>query len=137
MLNFSCSMFDESGEEDKSLVKGQIVDLELEYSMLSENILFINESDEDDEYEIDETIYDSEQLEEFLDTLNKDDYKYGILIWLSEIEKKDTCYPIIEKFCVDNDVDLFSQVNCSQYVPPEEDLAYWKVQSSKTTYSAD
>ncbi len=79
-LNFSCSVVDESAEEGKSQVKGKLVELELEYSKLSDNILLINESDEDDEYEIDETIYDCEQLKEFLDTLNKDDIKYGILI---------------------------------------------------------
>ena len=137
MLNFSCSISDESTDENKSLVKGKVVELEILYSQLSENHIEMMESDEDDEYEIDKTIYDSEQLKEFLDTLNKDDMKYGILIWLSEVEKKDTCYPIVEKFCIDNDVDLFSQLNCSEEVPPEEDLASWIIQSSKTTYQAD
>ena len=109
----------------------------MEYSKLSENILLFTQSEDDDEYEIDETFFDNEQLKEFLDSQNTEDIKYGILIWLSKIEKKDTCYPIVEKFCIDNDVDLFSQLNCCEDVPPEEDLADWIVQSSKTTYQAD
>ena len=80
MLNFSCNVVEESGEEDKALLKGKIVELELEYSKLSENILLFTQSDDDDEYENDETIYDNEQLKEFLDALSKDDIKYGILI---------------------------------------------------------
>ena len=80
MLNFSCSTVDESGEDGKSLAKGKIVELVLEYSKLSENILLFTQSDDDDEYEIDETFFDNEQLKEFLDSLNTEDIKYGILI---------------------------------------------------------
>ncbi len=80
VLNFSCSISDETSEDGKLLVKGKIVELKILYSQLYENHIEMFESDTEDVYVIDEINYNIEELKEYLANLNEDDYKYGILI---------------------------------------------------------